>query len=102
MTRVRGEHEEGLGVERWTALIEGRGDGEEERRASLEEYEYLEGVEVGDRMYEEDGGPVYPEGELMKENEGVMKKKRKPVNLNIRCPVCGGLAPDHLHFGGKI
>eukprot|EP00092_Neocalanus_flemingeri_P018610 GFUD01020154.1.p1 GENE.GFUD01020154.1~~GFUD01020154.1.p1 ORF type:complete len:460 (+),score=117.03 GFUD01020154.1:43-1422(+) len=30
-----------------------------------------------------------------------MKKKRRPANLCIECPVCGGPAPDHLHFGGQ-
>ena len=29
-----------------------------------------------------------------------IKKKRRPANLCIECPVCGGPAPDHLHFGG--
>jgi hypothetical protein len=33
--------------------------------------------------------------------QGSMKKKRKPVNLCIQCPVCGGPAPDHMHFGGE-
>lgn len=30
------------------------------------------------------------------------KKRRKPVSLTIRCPVCGGPAPDHIHFGGMF
>jgi len=30
-----------------------------------------------------------------------IKKKRRPANLCIECPVCGGPAPDHLHFGGQ-
>ena len=30
----------------------------------------------------------------------VLKKKRRPADLYIECPVCGGPAPDHLHFGG--
>ena len=29
-----------------------------------------------------------------------LKKKRRPANLCIDCPVCGAPAPDHLHFGG--
>jgi len=30
-----------------------------------------------------------------------VKKKRRPANLCIECPVCGGPTPDHLHFGGQ-
>jgi len=30
-----------------------------------------------------------------------LKKKRRPANLCIECPVCGAPAPDHLHFGGQ-
>jgi len=29
------------------------------------------------------------------------KKKRSPASLSIVCPVCGGPAPDHVHFGGQ-
>ena len=36
----------------------------------------------------------------MDSSANVMKKKRRPANLCIECPVCGGPAPDHLHFGG--
>jgi len=32
---------------------------------------------------------------------GFIKKKRRPANLCIECPVCGGPAPDHVHFGGQ-
>ena len=34
-------------------------------------------------------------------DSGPVKKRRKPVNLTIKCPVCGGPAPDHVHFGGR-
>jgi len=30
-----------------------------------------------------------------------IKKKRAPAPLTISCPVCGGPAPDHIHFGGQ-
>ena len=33
---------------------------------------------------------------------GFIKKKRRPANLCIECPVCGGPAPDHVHFGGEL
>ena len=36
----------------------------------------------------------------MDSSVNVLKKKRRPANLCIECPVCGGPAPDHLHFGG--
>ena len=39
--------------------------------------------------------------EAMDSSVNVLKKKRRPANLCIECPVCGGPAPDHLHFGGK-
>jgi hypothetical protein len=42
------------------------------------------------------GWPLQGGGMMMS-----MKKKRKPVNLCIQCPVCGGPAPDHMHFGGE-
>ena len=32
---------------------------------------------------------------------GPVRKKRLPACLSILCPVCGGPAPDHVHFGGK-
>ena len=32
---------------------------------------------------------------------GPIKKKRSPASLSIECPVCGGPAPDHVHFGGE-
>ena len=38
--------------------------------------------------------------EAMNSSTNVTKKKRRPTNLCIECPVCGGPAPDHLHFGG--
>ena len=28
-------------------------------------------------------------------------KKRAPTALTVDCNVCGGPAPDHIHFGGK-
>ena len=48
-------------------------------------------------MMEEEGSAWPGHSVLM----GSMKKKRKPVNLCIQCPVCGGPAPDHMHFGGE-
>ena len=33
---------------------------------------------------------------------GPVRKKRLPACLSILCPVCGGPAPDHVHFGGKV
>ena len=30
-----------------------------------------------------------------------LKKKRAPAPLTISCPICGGPAPDHIHFGGE-
>jgi len=39
--------------------------------------------------------------EAMDSSVNVVKKKRRPANLSIECPVCGGPAPDHLHFGGQ-
>ena len=45
----------------------------------------------GDRVKEEEE----------QESGGNIKKKRRPANLCISCPVCGGPAPDHVHFGGK-
>jgi len=39
--------------------------------------------------------------EAMDSSVNVLKKKRRPANLCIECPVCGGPAPDHLHFGGQ-
>ena len=38
--------------------------------------------------------------EAMDSSANVTKKKRRPTSLCIECPVCGGPAPDHLHFGG--
>ena len=38
--------------------------------------------------------------EAMDSSTNVTKKKRRPTSLCIECPVCGGPAPDHLHFGG--
>ena len=38
--------------------------------------------------------------EAMDSSVNIMKKKRRPANLCIECRVCGGPAPDHLHFGG--
>lgn len=35
------------------------------------------------------------------ETAGIIKKKRRPAVLCIECPVCGGPAPDHVHFGGQ-
>lgn len=32
----------------------------------------------------------------------ILKKKRAPAPLTISCPVCGGPAPDHIHFGGMF
>ena len=42
----------------------------------------------------------YVSDEAMDSAVHIMKKKRRPADLCIRCPVCGGPAPDHLHFGG--
>jgi len=39
--------------------------------------------------------------EAMDSSANVTKKKRRPTSLCIECPVCGGPAPDHLHFGGQ-
>jgi len=39
--------------------------------------------------------------ESQKVGKAGVKKKRRPANLCIECPVCGGPAPDHLHFGGQ-
>ena len=35
------------------------------------------------------------------QDQAHMKKKRAPACLSIQCPVCGGPAPDHVHFGGE-
>ena len=35
------------------------------------------------------------------EAAGLKARRRKPVSLTIACPVCGGPAPDHIHFGGE-
>ena len=51
----------------------------------------------GDRVKEEEE----EEEEEDQESGAIMKKKRRPANLCISCPVCGGPAPDHVHFGGK-
>ena len=54
----------------------------------------------GDRVKEEEDEEDEEEGEEP-ESGGNIKKKRRPANLCISCPVCGGPAPDHVHFGGK-
>jgi len=66
--------------------------------SSVEE-ECYPSMEEGERVR-------YPSVEGEEEEEGAQdnkddKKRRKPVNLCIKCPVCGGPAPDHLHFGGQ-
>ena len=33
--------------------------------------------------------------------ENGAKKRRKPAELSISCPICRKPAPDHLHFGGE-
>ena len=53
----------------------------------------------GDRVKEEEEEEEGEEDE--QESGGNIKKKRRPANLCISCPVCGGPAPDHVHFGGK-
>ena len=56
----------------------------------------------GDRVKEEeDEEEEEEEEEQQQESSGILKKKRRPANLCISCPVCGGPAPDHVHFGGK-
>ena len=55
---------------------------------------YGERVKAEDDVEEE-------EEEEEQESGGIIKKKRRPANLCISCPVCGGPAPDHVHFGGK-
>ena len=59
----------------------------------------------GDRVKEEEEEEEEEEGEEEEVDQeslgGIMKKKRRPANLCISCPVCGGPAPDHVHFGGK-
>jgi len=35
------------------------------------------------------------------QDQAHIKKKRAPACLSIQCPVCGGPAPDHVHFGGQ-
>ena len=42
-----------------------------------------------------------PMEEKSESKVGPIKKKRSPACLSIVCPVCGGPAPDHVHFGGK-
>ena len=53
----------------------------------------------GDRVKEDEEEEEEEEEE--QESGGMIKKKRRPANLCISCPVCGGPAPDHVHFGGK-
>ena len=55
----------------------------------------------GDRVKEEEDEEEEEEEEEQQESSGILKKKRRPANLCISCPVCGGPAPDHVHFGGK-
>ena len=54
----------------------------------------------GDSVKRE-GDDLELESEHDQEIAGIGKKKRRPANLCISCPVCGGPAPDHVHFGGK-
>ena len=53
----------------------------------------------GDSVKKEEGGE---ELGVDQETVGFIKKKRRPANLCISCPVCGGPAPDHVHFGGFL
>ena len=46
--------------------------------------------------------PETSELEDASQDQTPMKKKRAPACLNIQCPVCGGPAPDHVHFGGNV
>lgn len=54
----------------------------------------------GDSVKRE-GDDLELESEHDQEIAGIGKKKRRPANLCISCPVCGGPAPDHVHFGGQ-
>jgi len=56
-------------------------------------YHDLEKVKMEDK-YEEIDVKMEPK-------VGPIKKKRSPATLNILCPICGGPAPDHVHFGGQ-
>lgn len=56
-------------------------------------YHDLEKVKMEDK---------YEEIDVKDGVQGPIKKKRSPATLNILCPICGGPAPDHVHFGGKI
>merc|ERR1712242_159161 len=40
-------------------------------------------------------------GEEEEGMENVINEAMDSSNLCKECPVCGGPAPDHLHFGGK-
>ena len=62
------------------------------------------GVSGGEEQFNDinsDCGGGDPRDEVEGDGSGGEKKRRKPVNLCIECPVCGGPAPDHLHFGGN-
>ena len=56
-------------------------------------------------MLYDDSKEEYDDGLDAPNNEsrcGPVRKKRQPACLSILCPVCGGPAPDHMHFGGKL
>ena len=42
--------------------------------------------------------PAELEGDVRQEPG--LKRRRSAASLTVLCPVCGGPAPDHLHFGG--
>ena len=52
--------------------------------------------------YDDDDMKEFDNNDKDESRCGPVKKKRLPACLSILCPVCGGPAPDHQHFGGKI
>ena len=50
------------------------------------------------RQYLRIKSPAELEGEVRQEPG--LKRRRSVASLTVLCPVCGGPAPDHLHFGG--
>ena len=51
------------------------------------------------RQYLRIKSPAELEGEVRQEPG--LKRRRSAASLHVLCPVCGGPAPDHVHFGGK-
>ena len=51
------------------------------------------------RQYLRIKSPAELEGEVRQEPG--LKRRRSAASLTVLCPVCGGPAPDHLHFGGE-